>query len=285
MLICAGGSGDFFGGWASPCCASAKLSCAFPVALPSPVAAANGWYDCACDLQHEEVRLGVDGEAALAVGAAGQLAGRCPAGAGRNWLSTAVLTLPQALGTDLNSPCCSEVTYRAGLGCVVRDDRGDPGGDDAGHDRDAAPAVHAAARLAQPGRGCAAAAPAGPRPPSAGARTGPGRRIPASPAGRRSSSSSSAATRPVAVACPSAGRGIAVGPAQGGRSLSVSGPGPKGSSCCQPARPGRCRCRSARPRLAGSAGPGRWSPPVARGASSAGPGREGPLVAYRLSSP
>jgi hypothetical protein len=40
---------------------------------------------------------------------------------GKNWFSNDMLTLPQAFGTDVNSPCCSEVTYGRGFGewCVT----------------------------------------------------------------------------------------------------------------------------------------------------------------------
>src|ERR1700722_11728529 len=99
LLICAAGSGDRFGGGASPCWASTKLSCAFAVALPSAVAAANGSYaSAAASSTRKFGRASTVKLHWLSVLLAISLVDVRPA-PGTYWLSTEVLTLLHASGT------------------------------------------------------------------------------------------------------------------------------------------------------------------------------------------
>ena len=79
-LICAAGSGDLLRRLGQSLLGEHEVVLRVRGrAAVCRVAAANGWYACGRRLQHQEVRLRVHGEAALAVGAV-VFAGRRPAG-------------------------------------------------------------------------------------------------------------------------------------------------------------------------------------------------------------
>src|SRR5215469_6409923 len=106
----AGGSGDFLGGCPSVYLATTNWSNALSEALPLPLAAANGWYDCAPTWSTTRfgLRSTVNEHWLSVLELPTATVVRPAVGSAR--FSSAGLTAEHELGTDLNSPGSSEVT-------------------------------------------------------------------------------------------------------------------------------------------------------------------------------